>query len=336
MWSNLQKLMKFNPKRILIIVLAVIFTLTACGPLLKSQTIKATPTLGDVMQWPTGTETVLITTKPTVTFTSTPKIANIEPTPINLAPDSTKTIIVLEQPTVEPTLETDVTLDDLKLPNSLVQIEEPGELSQLASPIRVMASVFPGDGGLVNVQLFGENGRLIFEQLMKLVHTESGWVQLVTEVKFEINTAGESGLLVLSTRDEFGRRIVQSAVPVILMQIGKSEVEAPEFLKQAFIIQSPVANAVVKGGTLSINGYAHPFNNNPIIIELMTQTGGVMESKVVKLPKLAEGQRFVNFSAEIPYTVDIRTPIRITIRQRSELLPNVDIALSSQIVYLDP
>ncbi len=328
--------MKFIPKRILVVFLVLVFTLTACGPLLKSPIPAATPTLGDVMQWPTGTGAVTLTAKPTVAITPTPRVATTEPTPIDLAPNSTQTVIVLEQPTVEPTVENDVTLDDLKLPNSLVQIEEPGDLSQLASPIRVMASVFPGDGGLVNVQLFGENGRLIFEQLMKLVHTESGWVQLVTEIKFEINTAGESGLLVLSTSDEFGRRIVQSAVPVILLQIGKSEVEAPQFLKQAFIIQSPVANAVVKGGTLSINGYAHPFNNNPIIIELMTQTGGVMESKVVKLPKVAEGQRFVRFSAEIPYTVGIRTPVRVTIRQRSELLPNVDVALSSQIVYLDP
>lgn len=320
----------------LTIVVALFFVLTACRPLGKSPSNAATPTLGDVMQWPTETGSPPAVSDATPTFTSTPKAPTSQPTPINLAPDPSKTVIVLEQPTLEVTVEAIATLDVSKLPNSLVQVEEPGDMSQLASPIRVMASVYPGDGGLVNVQLFGENGRLIFEQLMKMVHTESGWVQLVTEIKFEINTAGESGLLVLSTRDEFDRRIVQSAVPVILMQIGKSEIEAPEFLKQAFIIQSPVANAVVKGGTLSISGYAHPFNANPIIIELMTQSGGVMESKVVKLPKAAEGQRFVPFSAEIPYTIGIRTPVRVTIRQRSELLPNVDIALSSQIVYLDP
>lgn len=320
----------------LIVVLIATFALAACLPMGKNPSRAATPTLGDVMQWPTETVSSLAVTEATQAFTPTPKVPTAQPTAINLAPDPSKTVIVLEQPTLEATVEAIVTLDVSKLPNSLVQVEEPGDMSQLASPIRVMASVYPGDGGLVTVQLFGENGRLIFEQLMKMVHTESGWVQLVTEIKFEINTAGESGLLVLSTRDEFDRRIVQSAVPVILMQIGKSEVEAPEFLKQAFIIQTPVANAVVKGGTLSISGYAHPFNANPIIIELMTQKGGVMESKVVKLPKAADGQRFVPFSAEIPYSIGIRTPVRVTIRQRSELLPNVDIALSSQIVYLDP
>lgn len=233
-------------------------------------------------------------------------------------------------PTPEPTV------DEKDFPGASIQINNPGDFSQLASPIRVQAGLLPGNGNLVTLQLFGEDGRTMSDRLLKMVKSESGWVNLDEEIQFEISTAGESAMLVLTTHDEFGRRIAQSTSQVFLIQIGKSDIITNDFQKNPFIVQTPRANAVVKGGTVTVTGYAHAYNSNPIIIELLTESGGVMETQIVKLPRNAVNLNYVMFTAEIPYKVEIDTPVRLTIRQRSIMLPNIDVALSSQLLTLRP
>ena len=244
--------------------------------------------------------------------------------------------IILTQVTPEPTETPEPAVQEANFPNALIQILEPGDLSQLASPIRVQASVFPGQGNLVGLQLLDEQGRVMSDQLLKMVYTDSGWVNLVQEIKFEIPTAGKEALIVLTTRDEFSRRIAQSTSLVFLMQIGEREIKTNDFYKIPFVVQSPRKESVVKGGVVKVTGFAHPFNNNPIIVELITESGGVFASGTAKLPRIADGQNYAAFSVDIPYKVDIPTPVRLTVRQRSELLPSVDVALTSLLITLQP
>lgn len=244
--------------------------------------------------------------------------------------------IVLPQATPEDTVTPEPTVDEKYFPNALIQIIEPGSLSQLASPFTVQASVFPGYGNLVNLKLYGEDERVIHDQLLKLTTAESGWSNLVEEIKFEIPKAGEAAMLVVTTTDEFGRRITQSAIQIFLMQIGKSDVNSYDFIKQPYVLQSLKDEAVITGGVVHVVGYAHAYNSNPIIIELLSESGGVMETQLVKLPRGAEKLNYVPFSVDIPYDVGIPTPVRMTIRQRSLLLPNIDNALASWLLTLKP
>ncbi len=244
--------------------------------------------------------------------------------------------IQLPQNTPQDTATPEPTVAEKDFPNALLQILVPGNNSQLASPFTVQASVFPGEGNLVTMQLFGEDGRTMTERILKMVKTEYGWVNLEEEIKFEIASAGEASMLVLSTRDEYGRRIAQSTSQIFLMQIGKSEIEENDFFKLPYVVQSPRVNATVKGGLLTVYGYAHPYNSNPIIIELINESGGVRETKIIHLDRLPEGQNYVYFFTEIPYSVEIDTQVRLTIRQRSIMLPNIDVALSSQLITLKP
>ncbi|MRR29756.1 hypothetical protein EG834_05425, partial [bacterium] len=237
--------------------------------------------------------------------------------------------IVLTQPTPEDTATLEPTVDEKNFPNALIQIIEPGSMSQLASPFTVQASVVPGAGRLVSMQLFGEDGRLIHDQLLRLSTADSGWSNLVEEIKFEIPSAGESAMLVISTHDEFDRPITQAATQIFLMQIGKSDINGYDFIKQPYIVKSFKDEAVISGGVVKVTGFAHSYNSNPLIIELLTESGGVMETQLVKLPRGSENLNYVPFSAEIPYDVGITTPVRMTIRQRSLLLPNIDNALAS-------
>lgn len=298
----------------------------------------------------TGTPEVFSSTQTEALVEITPTQAPIEPTaaatPTKIKTGPTLVIktlegtsippIVLTQPTPEDTATLEPTVDEKNFPDALIKIIEPGSMSQLASPFLVQAGVFPGAGNLVSMQLLGEDGRLIHDQLLKLSTAESGWSNIIEEIKFEIPSAGESAMLVLTTHDEFDRPITQAAVQIFLMQIGKSDINAFDFIKQPYIVQSLKDEAVIKGGVVHVSGFAHAYNSNPIIIELLTESGGVMETAIVKLPRGAEKLNYVPFSADIPYNVGITTPVRMTIRQRSLLLPNIDNALASWLLTLNP
>jgi len=270
--------------------------------------------------------------------TPTVKAATVNSTPLLVKTKAGTSIppIVLTQATPEDTPTPEPTVKESFFPNALIQIIEPGQRSQIATPMKVVASVLPGYGNLISLQLVGEDGSLIHDRVLKVVNSETGWVNLLEEIKFEIPTAGEEAMLVITTYDEFDRRITQSAVELFLMQIGKSAVNKDAFIKEPFVVRTPKEEAVIKGGLVHVEGYAHAFNANPIIIELLTESGGVMETQIVKLPRNAVEQNYVPFSADIPYSVDIKTPVRMTIRQRSTFQPSIDIALSSRLLTLEP
>ena len=320
-----------------IIFLALVLLLSLAGCAEQTETITPTATSG--VTPPTPPPAVL-TELPVVTFTFvTPTIKSAIAT--NTTPLVVKTLagtsippIVLTQVTPEDTPTPEPTVKETYFPNSLIQIIEPGQLSQIASPMKVVASVYPGYGNLVGVQLIGEDGRLIHDRIFKMVKSDIGWVNLLEEIKFEIPTAGENAMLVITTRDEFDRRITQSAIELFLMQIGKSDINKDVFIKEPFVVQTPKEEAVIKGGVVHVVGYAHAFNSNPIILELLTESGGVMETQIVKLPRNATEQNYVPFSADIPYSVDIKTPVRLSVRQRSTFMPSIDIALSSRLLTL--
>lgn len=245
-------------------------------------------------------------------------------------------VIVIEQPTQAITLPSSPDGPQEKVLPADIQIESPGELSRIASPLQVTVNAYPGNGGKVLVQLFGEDGRLMAEELHTLEVPDSGWVQLFTSIPFEIHSAGETALLVVSTRDGYGRRVAQTSVHLILLQLGGSEIELSGFRKDPFPITAPVYGSEIRNGVVHIEGFVHAFNNNPIVGELVTETGGILKTIVVTLPKDALSLEYVPFTMDIPFTVKSRRPVRLTLRQPDERLPGVDVVLDSLLIYLLP
>ena len=245
-------------------------------------------------------------------------------------------VIIIEQPTRVITSQSPSAGPQGKVLPADIQIESPGELSRIASPLQITVNAYPGEGGKVLVQLFGEDSRLMAEELHTLEVTGSGWVELFTSIPFEIHSAGETALLVVSTRDGYGRRITQTSVPLILLQVGKSEIELPGFRKDPFSVTTPVYGSEIRNGMVHIEGFVHAINNNPIVGELVTETGGIIKSIVVTLPKDSVGQDYVPFAMDIPYTVKSRRPVRLTLRQPDMRLPGVDVVLDSLLIYLLP
>lgn len=314
------------PKNVIakLIILILLGSITAgCKPSTNITPIAAT---GVITPEFTQTAGALLTPGETP---ETPQTTEAVPAPTTLA------AIVVEQPTMQPTQNTSSGQPGQKYPPGLLQVEKPGEMSRLSSPILVTANVYPGDKGLVSVQLFGEDGRLMADQLLQLSSTESGWISLSTWIQFEINSAGESALIIVTTRDGYDRRIAQVSVPVILLQVGDSEIENPGFFTQPVVLSSPVNGGFARNGSLHIEGQVQLVNENPVIFELISQTGGVVASKAIMVQNAA-GQDYATFATDLEYSVSKRTPVRLIIRQPDKLSYQVDSWLYSLVLFLDP
>lgn len=274
------------------------------------------------------------TVEPTMPPTATLPSAN-DPLPVTSEIEQ-KTPIVLEQPTQPVPTELAESFANKKFPAALLNIYNPGPSSKISSPINVSAYAYPGDQGKVTLQLLGEDGRLMADQLIQLNIPDSGWVSFSTQVPFEINSGGESALLALTTFDGYGRRIAVNSVPLILIQVGDSEIEVPTFQNEPIVISQPGANSMISGGTLHIEGYVHPLSNNPLIIELFKTNGAIVASKQVAHKMLPDGENYVSFSVDLPYSVKENTPVRLTIRQIQDNAPFLDLTLTSEIITLQP
>jgi hypothetical protein len=280
--------------------------------------------------------------QPTATVTLIPVTAKTLPsatiTPVPLTPIPTlpqNTPIIVDQPTVQIPTELAEDLLDQKFPIAQLNIIDPGPDSKIASPLQISAYAFPGADGKVTLQLWGEDGRLMADQLIKLKATTSG-VTFVSQIPFEITAGGESAVVTLTSFDSSGRRIAVNSVPLTLMQIGNSSIETGGFAKQPFVLTSPAANSTVSGGILHLTGYAHPFSQAPLIVELIKDNGSIVASKQIKIAAPDPGQNYAAFSFDLSYSVSEATSVRISLRQGADHAPLIDLALSSQLVTLQP
>ncbi len=305
----------------------LILSLTGCGG--SRPTATAEVVIATDQPTPILSVTPSATASPTLPIPTLP-IPGAEVTPTDLP------LIILDQPTTIPTWQPETNLGNRKILPAAVQIVEPGPDSKVASPINLFIKFLPSSGEQVLVQLIGEDGRTMAEKLSTIEIPKSGWATLPVEIPFEISTAGESALLVVSSRDEFGRRVAQTSIELLLLQIGKSDIEPTGFDREPFYLDSPTNSSVAKGGTVHIQGFVHPNGNGQIAGELVTESGGILESKVIDLPRDSDGKNFVPFSMDIPYSVAQRTPVRLILRQMDDRHTTVDRSLSSLIIYLDP
>jgi hypothetical protein len=224
---------------------------------------------------------------------------------------------------------------DQKYPTSQLIILNPGSESRIISPLQITAFALPGYQGKVTLQLWGEDARLMGEQLVRL-GTETKWITFESKIPFEITSAGESAVLTLTTYDNNSRRVAVNSVPIILLQIGDAVIESNTITKQAFVVTAPKSDSVVSGGTLHITGYAHPYSSAPLIVELIKANGAIVASKQVALKALKADEMYTTFSVDLPYSVSEKTPVRLTLVQGNDQAPRVDLALCSQLITLNP
>ena len=220
-------------------------------------------------------------------------------------------------------------------PAAPVQIFREGELSKVHSPLPVSLSLTSRVGKVVRVELYGEDGRLLARHLRTYSNIPWEVAKIGVDLDFGISAAAEAGRLLVSVEDSFGRLIDVNSVDLILISTGQSEFNPPTALWQRLIIEEPVPQALIQGGTLIISGRALPNNpDQPLRVMLVGENGQILGQRLagVEFGKPGDYGKYV---AEVPYTVTDLTPALLVIFEEGE--PLTDIAhLSSLPVMLAP
>jgi hypothetical protein len=154
------------------------------------------------------------------------------------------------------------------------------------------------------------------------------------EISFQLDKAAEFARLQIWTEDEFHRVISLSPIHLILQSYGINKVYPNTILFERCVINSPKINDVIAGGILIVNGEFLPFNNQPILLELITESDSVLSSKSIQLHPLSF-DHFIPFKIELPYQVTSSTPIRLTISQNDERIPGI-MYVYSQLLVIEP
>ena len=217
--------------------------------------------------------------------------------------------------------------------SSALQFLGPGPLSELVSPFYIYGYAIPGFNQTGTVTLYGEDGRVLTTQLLAL-YTANNWAWFSWPLHFQVQGAGELGRLSMSTQDEYGRLTALYSVHLILLPEGNSIVTPPGDLKERCIIDQPVQGRWLSGRTLQVAGKMRPFNNLPLVVELIDRDGNRLASQLV-LTSPAADDSFVPFQVSLPYTITSGTWARLSVSQADVRISGM-MYLYSEEIFLHP
>ncbi len=246
-------------------------------------------------------------------------------------PSLTPSITPSKTPTLTPTATFTPTP-----PFATLRLQRPGSYSKVLSPFQISAVISPGEDGYLDILLLGEDGRTITGKHIDYHQSTHSAFLISPLVEFAIPGPVETGRLILQTYDFQGRLMALSSVDLLLLSLGSPEIFAVPDLTEPYLVRSPKKNQVVSGGLLQLQALARPLNGNPLIVELVDEQHKVVARESVVVPAPSGGLSHTPFDLNIPYSIEERTPVRMTLRQESaERLPGT-IALVSLQVVLEP
>lgn len=219
-----------------------------------------------------------------------------------------------EFPTVTPTFAAGFT--------ELAQIRflSPGPMSSVASPIKLQAMLVSGESEKVQFDLLGEDGRLLQRILKPIIHASNGAFRAV-DLTFEVRAVSEAGYIRVSTKDDFGRIQALNTMPVLLYSIGSNQINPPgNMIYERIMFEGLEDGDEVSGGTLNLKGRFWPFNDQPVVFELLLPDGTPVSSRVLSFT----GIDTESFETTLPYKVSEPTKARLSIRQDNPLLSVTD------------
>ncbi len=301
---------------------------------IPSLAVPATPT-----PLPTLADTPSVSPSPPEVPTQSPTLApspteTATPGP-SLTPSRTATITRTATLTRTPTSTPTITPTPTP-PLAVLRIHRPGLFSKVTSPFRAEVMVAPGDNGWVQLDLLGEDGRHIVAEQMDYRNSTGRHFWISPMVQFSITAAAETSRLVISTHDLFGRTVTLSSVDLILLAVGENEINPAVGDQEPYLVRSPRPEQVVQGGTLTVSGLARPVNDQPLILELIDEYRAVVGSAQIQVPPPSGDLSHTPFQVDIPYSVGITTPVRLTLRQESAGRIPGTVSLSSMLLVLEP
>lgn len=212
-----------------------------------------------------------------------------------------------------------------------IEIQSPGPMSKVVSPISLKMNILAGASKRVQIDLYGEDGRLLARTLKRNVPTSNNGLLQTAKITFEISGAAEVGRITISTYDKQGRVQSLNSVHVLLLSAGVSEINPTGNPSEPVGVVEPVGEEAVTGGVLTVRGDIWPFNLQPVILELIDPDGKSVGLRILTV-KTIDPQKF---DTTIPYKVSAPTIARLTIRQDDDRMPGL-FYVYSQEVLLNP
>lgn len=247
-------------------------------------------------------------------------------------PTETLTPTLTPTPTETPTLTPTHTLTPSpSAPIAQIRIQSPGPMSKVTSPLSLRMQVVSGGSELVQIDLQGEDGRLLARNLAGAKSWPAGYV-VTLKIPFEVRAAAEVGRITISTKDEVGRVQSLLAMRVLLLSVGGDEINPEGDSSERVVFYSPpIKDAVATDGVVNVEGRFLPFNDQPIVLELLDPGGKTVGLRILDF--IGTDEQI--FSTTIPYKVFEPILARLVLRQEDDRLDG-QIYIYSQVITLNP
>jgi hypothetical protein len=235
------------------------------------------------------------------------------------------------EPTVSPTPQ--ATFTPTTIPGhepAEIEIQSPGPMSKVISPITLRMNIVSGENEKVQIDLYGEDGRLLSRTVKKVPGSGKGVDQHIS-IPFEIRAAAEVARLTISTTDKAGRIEALNSVRLLLLSSGVNEITPPGDPSEPIRVFSPGPDDSAVEGVLNIRGDVWPFNLNPVIFELVGPDGKSLGLRILTVDQLNPQL----FETTLPYKIGEPTLARLTIRQDDDRMDGL-FYVYSQEVMLNP
>jgi hypothetical protein len=203
-------------------------------------------------------------------------------------------------------------------------------MSKVVSPVTLRMNIVSGESENVQIDLYGEDGRLL-SRTVKKVPTSGRGVDQQIRIPFEIRSAAEVARLTISTSDKAGRTQAMNSVRLLLLSAGSNEITPPGNPSEPVGVFSPRPEQAASDGVLDIRGDVWPFNLNPVIFELVGPDGKSLGLRILTVENLNPQL----FETTIHYKVSEPTLARLTIRQDDDRMDGL-FYMYSQEVLLNP
>jgi hypothetical protein len=200
-------------------------------------------------------------------------------------------------------------------------------MSKVVSPIPLYMHIIAGDSGKAQIDLYGEDGRLLTRNVKKIPPGGKGVDQAI-KVPFEIPGTAEVGRLTISTLDKQGRIQSLNSVRLLLLSSGNNEITPPGNPSEPIGVFSPEAEEPISGGVVRVKGDVWPFNLNPVVFELIDPEGKSIALRIVSVKDINPQL----FETTLPYKVFVPTVARLTIRQDDDRISGLFYVYSQEIL----
>ena len=211
-----------------------------------------------------------------------------------------------------------------------IQFISPGPMSKVVSPISLRINIRIGESEKMQVDLYGEDGRLLSRTVKKVPTSNQGILQSV-KIPFEIRATAEVGRITITTLDKVGRIQALNSVRVLLLSSGENEITPTGDPSEPVGVFNLDEEESVSGGVLTVRGDVWPFSLQPVILELVNPEGKSLGLRILTV----ENANPQLFETTIPYKVSEPVLARLTIRQDDDRMSGL-FYVYSQIVLLNP